>query len=69
MTDSLLRQARLAKGYSQSEVAREVGLKHRSSVSNLELGYTRPSAKIAWRLFRLLGVDPVALREGGRNDR
>lgn len=52
----LLKTLRIAKGYTQSEVAEIVGIK-RNSYGNIEVGVRRPSPEVAKRIGKALGFD------------
>ncbi|WP_109691151.1 helix-turn-helix domain-containing protein [Tumebacillus permanentifrigoris] len=51
-----LTKARIAKGYSQDELARKIGLSSQSSIANYENGSRRPSHKLTLALANTLGV-------------
>jgi transcriptional regulator with XRE-family HTH domain len=57
---TLLRRHRLAKGLTQTELARKLGTVP-SSVSMWESGQTLPHASMFPKLARLLDIDPMAL--------
>jgi transcriptional regulator with XRE-family HTH domain len=52
----LLKTLRIAKGYTQSEVAEIVGIK-RNSYGNIEVGVRRPSPEVAKRIGKALDFD------------
>lgn len=58
-----LREARKAKGLTQEEVAKYLGVSQ-SAVAQYELGAGAPNIKVAVRLARLLGTTCEELVEG-----
>ena len=68
MVNEKLRAAREARGMTQAEVSDAIGYQYASSYTNVERGNQRPSGRAAWELFRLFGISPVELREGGSLD-
>ena len=56
-----LKRLRLARGFSQDELARMVGYTNRSSINKIEIGRSGiPSNKVN-ELARVLGVSPLEL--------
>lgn len=55
-----LKRLRLAKGWSQEELAHEAGL-HRTYVSGVERGVRNPTVTIVATLAKTLGVSPSQL--------
>lgn len=66
MSSNHLRTARLERDYTQKSLADAVGIS-RVHLNNIEHGRSRPSGRVAFELFRLTGVSPIVLREGGPN--
>lgn len=58
---TLLRRHRLAKGLSQTALAKKLNLKTPSTVSLWESGENVPRPKMIPKLARLLGVDAMEL--------
>lgn len=52
----LFTDARLWKGWTATEAARQVGCSH-AQFHNWELGYSTPSSRRLWRLQQVLGLD------------
>lgn len=57
-----LKARRVKLGYSQSDVARHLGLKHRGQVSKLEDGQTKLTVQRLLEICDLLGIE-VTLKE------
>ncbi len=55
-----IKQARAAKGWSQEELADQVGI-HRTYVSGLERGVRNPTITVLEKMARPLGVTPGSL--------
>lgn len=51
-----IRQARLASGLSQAQLAKEVGVSA-GAIGNYESGYSSPKDEILYTLMRVLNVD------------
>lgn len=58
-----IKSARLAKGWSQEELAHQSGL-HRTYISSLERGVRNPTVAVLQRVARALGVRSGSLLEG-----
>ena len=58
-----MRQARLARGLSQEELAYEAGY-YRTYVGHIETGTYSPSVHTVWRLAKALGMDMADLLGG-----
>lgn len=58
---TLLRRHRLAKGLSQTALAKKLHLKTPSTVSFWESGESVPSPKLIPKLARILGMDAMSL--------
>ena len=56
-----LRQVRTKAGLSQSEIAKELGVKDRALISQYETGKRQPSLPVLLRYARLGGVTMEAL--------
>lgn len=57
---TLLRRHRLAKGLSQTKLARLIG-RSCSAVSSWEAGGSTPDAELYPKLAKILGIDPLEL--------
>lgn len=58
---TLLRRQRLARGLTQTKLAKKLGLKSPSTVSFWESGETIPNPELIPKLARLLGVTSIDL--------
>ena len=58
-----IRAARIAKGWSQEELAHQAGL-HRTYVSSLERGVRNPTITVLQKIARALEVVSGSLLEG-----
>jgi len=56
----LLREQRIAAGFSQEAIARRAGLS-RTSITNIEQGHQHVSLDVLFRLAGAIGVEPTAL--------
>ena len=54
-----LRELRNNKGYTQQQVADELGLKNKSTLGSWEVGKSEPDAFTFLKLCRLYGVDNI----------
>lgn len=57
MKNQRLRNARIEKGLTQSELATIIGSKGKSSVSNWENGHSKPTLEVAIKLANTLEKD------------
>lgn len=56
-----IKELRLKRGLSQSDLAWRTGLGDRSAIGHYETGRSLPSLYVSWRLAEALGVDLVKL--------
>jgi len=57
MKNNRLKEAREAKGYTQTKLAELVGAQGKSSVSNWENGHSKPTLETAFKLAYILNKD------------
>ena len=51
-----LKSARVKKGFTQKELAEKAGI-HRAHYTNIELGKTDPSLKVAMKIKKVLDIE------------
>ena len=54
-----LRELRDSKGFTQQQVADELGLKNKSTLGSWEIGKSEPDAVTVLKLCKLYGVDNI----------
>ena len=60
--DSLIAQARIAKGLTQAQLAEAIGVKQ-TQIANWEIGFRRPKMGALMKIADALGIDWTTLVE------